>query len=695
MAVMMFTAFQCFSTDSGVYFNSTPAAETTEGNLYFSIEPGLPASLSGDFTLDSTKYTSASLNGAVIKNGASNFNVADWHADGANTLQLTDIAGQTTKWKLIFTSLPIVKINGATQAEIYIKCKEGKTNEEEKLPCQIEIIDPRHRTDKTLYHFESDAKIRVRGATSSGKEKKCFSIDMLDTEGSPRDVRVLGMRNDDDWILDAMYTDLSRMRNRLITDLWTAADTLPYEVDNTYQRNGTMGEYVELIISGEYWGLYCLTDKIDRKKLNLKKTKEASDSTSEEIRGVLWKSTYRCDATTFHQYDDAPSDDSLIWEKYWVQKYPEDRQDQGRFQPLAEMIYALGMGDEQMLADSLEAKLFIGNLLNYHIFTQSLQLMDNLQKNMYCSVRNIKKEKKVLITLWDLDASIGRAAGGDAMSSTNDKWLAFGEQLGGINVLLWRLELKNPNDYRKKFYDRWEKLKATTLNIDSIRVRMEEYGNQFNTSGAWKREYAKWGGPTTAKKIEDEISYMISFLKVNYLAMDKKMAEWGMRDVPVDTLTHEPVIPRDTSIGGESVIIVPEPIDSIDFEKEGEPIRSTATIDTLALEVVTMNADTFLFSFTTKPEISFDKSKFVITADSNVTEWEVPDIDYFTIRNAGKGTELKDVPATDDDKDERYHVYNANGQIVRYDDKEFTLDGLSKGVYIVKCGDQILKVIKK
>ena len=49
-----------------------------------------------------------------------------------------------------------------------------------------------------------------------------------------------------------------------------------------------MGVFVEVFINGDYHGLYCMTDKIDRKLLGLKKIKMKDDG-EVSVRGVLYK----------------------------------------------------------------------------------------------------------------------------------------------------------------------------------------------------------------------------------------------------------------------------------------------------------------------------------------------------------------------------------------------------------------------
>ena len=85
-------------------------------------------------------------------------------------------------------------------------------------------------------------------------------------------MNLLGLRADcSKWILDAVAGDRSRMRNRVAMDVFTSYARLPYETDNA-GRYSSLGRYVEVWANGEYQGLFCLTDRINRELLGGKAT---------------------------------------------------------------------------------------------------------------------------------------------------------------------------------------------------------------------------------------------------------------------------------------------------------------------------------------------------------------------------------------------------------------------------------------
>lgn len=524
--------------DCGLWLNEVPlVADTAANSLYATIEPIVSQSLKGTLRWDESRYQSVQLDDAVLENGKrGNLVVSDWTANVAKTLTVGD-----KQWTLIFSTLPFVVIDcPLDEMSANYSITKGDENHTKKYPGYISVIDARCRTRQKdsdvmgMACFSSEIRTRLRGATSGSKAKKSFNLELV-KDGESQDVHLLGYRKDDDWVLAAEYTDYSRMRNRVMMDLWTSVDDLPYDKDNEYQGNGTQGEFVEVFVNGAYYGLMCFTDKIDRKKLNLKKTKEATETEPEVKRGLLWKANWESSETYLSKYTERPTNDSFLWpyieskKSYgWEQKYPDDNVSQAFFDPICDIIDFMGVGQKEFSAN-YTSKMYEQNVIDFILFIQAFQLLDNQKKNYYLSVRNWDKEAKYLFTLWDLDGSIGRYAGGDETGS-DPKQMAWGEKLGYHNLIhRFKTKTLRPDDFATKMNNRWQYLSTHQLSLENIRAIMEKYANLFSTSGAWEREKARWL-PTykNSKKIantpQEEVEYMMTFLQNNYAAFDKEMA---------------------------------------------------------------------------------------------------------------------------------------------------------------------------
>ena len=530
--------------DCGLWLNEIPLVVDTAANtIYATIEPRVSHELKGTFRWDEKRYYSIKMNDVVLVNGKQgNVDISDWTVNGHNTLT---IDYDTKQWTLVFSTLPFIVIDCPLE-EMSANYSISKDNENHtrKYPGYLSVIDARCRTKQKdsqiggLACFNSEIMIRPRGATSGSKAKKSFNMELI-KDGESQDVHLLGYRKDDDWILASEYTDYSRMRNRVMMDLWTAVDKLPYETDNRYQCNGTQGEFVEVFVNGSYYGLMCFTDKIDRKKLNLKKTKEATDTTPEVKRGLLWKAIWECGETYLSGYTDRPANDSFLWpyieskKSYgWEQKYPDDTVTQAFFDPICDIIDYLRTDNTDFNTHYTD-KLYEENVIDFILFVQAFQLLDNQKKNYYLSVRNRDKEAKYLFTLWDLDGSIGRYAGGDE-TGRDIKQMAWGEKLG-YHHMIHRFKAKNirPDGFATKMNNRWQYLSTHQLSLQNVRAIMEKYANLFATSGAWERERARWLSTyKNSKKIaatpQEEVEYMMSFLEDNYAIFNQEMtsATW-------------------------------------------------------------------------------------------------------------------------------------------------------------------------
>lgn len=121
---------------------------------------------------------------------------------------------------------------------------------------------------------ETPVRIRLRGNTSRRFPKKSYRLSLVEEDGAKRDLDLCGLRADDDWILNPMYSDTSKIREAMACWLW--------EQINSQGRAaaGSRPAYVEVWLNGAYHGLYILQERIDRKQVG-----------ADKERGILYKAT--------------------------------------------------------------------------------------------------------------------------------------------------------------------------------------------------------------------------------------------------------------------------------------------------------------------------------------------------------------------------------------------------------------------
>lgn len=171
-------------------------------------------------------------------------------------LLMTLCSGLAAQVNFTDSNLPILVINTMGQ----------EIPDDPKITAQMGIIHkgPGQRNYLTDPFNEYNGKIgiEIRGSSSQSFPKKGYGLETWDAEGEDLDVSLLGMPKESDWVLHGPYSDKSLIRNAL-----------------TYILAGRMMEYaprvkmVELVINGEYMGVYLFTEKIkrDANRVNINK----------------------------------------------------------------------------------------------------------------------------------------------------------------------------------------------------------------------------------------------------------------------------------------------------------------------------------------------------------------------------------------------------------------------------------------
>lgn len=145
------------------------------------------------------------------------------------------------------SNLPLVIINTNGQ----------EINNQDKITAEMGIIDngpgeENHQNDP-YNDYEGYIGIEIRGQSSQMFPKKSYAVETRDETGDNMNVPLLGMPEENDWVLYAPYSDKSMLRNYTSFFLGSHLD-----------RYCTRTAFCELILNNEYRGVYILLEKIKR-----------------------------------------------------------------------------------------------------------------------------------------------------------------------------------------------------------------------------------------------------------------------------------------------------------------------------------------------------------------------------------------------------------------------------------------------
>ena len=383
-----------------------------------------------------------------------------------------------------------------------------KVTKPEYTQAKIEIVDPLKRTDGNI-ESTFNCKVKYRGASSLAYNKKSFNVKLLNDKGKSQNATILGIRKDDAWILDAMAINRLRMRNRVNFDIWNSMSSTLYPTD-TNNRNGTKGYFVELFINGEYHGLYCMSDKVNRKLLGIKKTDD-KDKDNIKIKGVMYKCESWGDAAHLNGYNEE-SMDGEMWNN-WSLDYPDDYPCAESYMPLKEFIDYCASSSDDDFTEGINKQFYLQNFIDYHVFILARGLRDCNMKNSFLSIVDKNERKCMMLTPWDLDCSLGGNWDGQYYN-----YLAENNNIMDTSIF-GRLWNNNIVDYRNNVATRWRKLCADgILTKAKFNSRIDSYVEALTISGAWEREYSKWNdNPVVLKKdLKEEADYVKDWYSRNY-----------------------------------------------------------------------------------------------------------------------------------------------------------------------------------
>lgn len=363
------------------------------------------------------------------------------------------------------------------------------------------------------------AKWRGDSTNTADKHKRNYKIKSINFKGKSQDISLLGMREDNNWILDAGQIDLFRLRNRIATEIWNDFATKPYYASKEPKtKSGVTGKVVEVILNNKYRGIYSLTEAMDRKELKLKKY----DDKEQEFHGQLWKVS-SWDKATFWDIDKDYDNTQETWHAFET-KYPDiEDVNPTDYSPLYEAIDFVVNSNDEAFKKEAGDYFDIPVLIDYQLFLETLKPVDNNGKNMYWGIYDVAKSKKLTLAIWDLDASVGQ----DWHCSTplHPDYVLPNTDLGVKDVfnLYHRLSSLNVDNYNEKVASRYQELRKTYFSEENLISRYQGYYDMLVKSGAASREECKWskdsdigGYPLNFKS---EIEYIKNWIinRLNYL----------------------------------------------------------------------------------------------------------------------------------------------------------------------------------
>ena len=178
------------------------------------------------------------------------------------------------------SNLPIVVINTDNGANI---------PDEPKVLGTMKIIwhqdgSRNYMTDidnPEFLNYDGRIGIERRGSSSQNFSKKPYGLETLqDDDVTNNNVSIFNMPEENDWVLNSLAYDQTGMR-----------DFLSYELSEALGQYASRRQYCEVVINGDYKGLYVFMEKIkpDKGRVNIEKMDQTCNSYPEVTGGYIVK----------------------------------------------------------------------------------------------------------------------------------------------------------------------------------------------------------------------------------------------------------------------------------------------------------------------------------------------------------------------------------------------------------------------
>ena len=394
---------------------------------------------------------------------------------------------ENKEYKLYITKLPIVQI----------AFNETKVNSKNKITGSFTYFD-------NELAIKSNIGIRYRGNLSLTFSKKSFDLEFWkDSLGAKnRDVQFTGLRSDDDWILDAMFNEPLRIRSTVAAQLWNTIHEPYYSQKEPEAKSGFDTRYVEVFRNNEYYGIYQLSESVDRKQLKIKKNKAS------KIRGELFKANSYKGGPSFKKISEKPIYIDSKWNG-WEIKYPviNDEYYWGNLAVFSELV--INESSAKFL-NEIENKIEVSNAIDYYIFMNLLGATDNMGKNYYLA--KYDENEPYFFIPWDLDGVWGVIQDGKEQYFTSKIVLG--------NGLFKRLLNENPNNYKEKLKNRWQLLRTKEFSNEKLFQRINQLFSKFTKEKVYEREFLVWQNKLNEKPNQEHYQHLENWLKERLIYLD-------------------------------------------------------------------------------------------------------------------------------------------------------------------------------
>lgn len=339
-------------------------------------------------------------------------------------------------------------------------------------------------TDQNIAEFlnyNGRIEIELRGSSSQALDKKQYRLTTLKADNATNNnVSLLGMPQENDWVLNGLAFDASLMR-----------DYLSYTLSRNIGQYAPRTKYCEVIINNNYRGLYILQEKVkpDDDRVNIERIDPDDNAWPEITGGYLTKA------------DKVSPSDPVAWTMLtnvqpsptFIHEFPKPTdittQQNDYIKKWFEKLASSAQAGNTSFSNGYPSLIDIPSFLDFMLINELAANVDAYQFSTF--FHKDKNGKLRAGPLWDLNLTYGNdlIMWGLDRSKMNTWQFDNGDNVG---PKFWK-DLFNNSDYKCYLAKRWNALTmdGAPLSLPNINALIDAISVTIGEAAA--REQTRWG----------------------------------------------------------------------------------------------------------------------------------------------------------------------------------------------------------
>lgn len=464
-----------FSHDSHCFtdnFSLTLTKDTEIGSIYYTTDGSVPNASSTKYTSPIAITATTEIRARIIATG-----FAPGQISGRGFVKI--VSGPSD-----FTSnMPIIVLENFGGGSVSSTYKNFYLlGFESQLPNNRSAVlnEPDYSTRSAMH---------IRGNSSAGWPKKQYRLEIQNQEGFDKDISLLGLPKESDWVLNAPYADKSLIRNAFLFELANDIGLLAPRTKYCEVFLDQDGDGLEMSTTGDdYVGVYVLMENIKRGEnrvdipvmpLSVKTEPDITggyilrfdEDGEDETDPIVYPITYTTAAPLYLRDGDLSKYQYNQTQIGWIKNYVNSTRG-------------------AIWTENAQTRIDIDSWINLLVFNEL-----NRDQDAYFRSNYLYKDRGGKIMqgpAWDLNFSVG-------VGMTRDCWTNDGWQFQHNSAYMgteWMNRVLAVEDNTQKFIDRWQECRKNQFDLNGIWTRIDRHMAAISQEAA-DRNYLQWSGVLT------------------------------------------------------------------------------------------------------------------------------------------------------------------------------------------------------